>query len=121
MLHKFLTDNRAEIITLCRARVAARPVPLPTQAEIQYGFPLFLDQLAEILRLELSSSPGIRDTAALHGEELLRMGFTVGQVVQDYETSASRSPGLPWNSGRRSRRPSSSPSTDASTTPSPTP
>jgi signal transduction histidine kinase len=84
MLHDFLAEHRAEIITRCRAKVAARSVPGPTQAELKHGVPLFLDQLTEILRLEISSSPGIRDSAAQHGDELLRMGFTVGQVVHDY-------------------------------------
>jgi signal transduction histidine kinase len=84
MLHDFLTEHRAEIITLCRAKVAARAVPRPTQAELQHGVPSSLDQLGEILRLEISSSPGIVESATRHGEELLRMGFTVGQVVHDY-------------------------------------
>src|SRR6185436_8176027 len=84
MLYTFLAEHRAEIITRCRAKVAARSAPRPTQAELKHGVPLFLDQLTEILRLEISSSPGIRDSAARHGDELLRMGFTVGQVVHDY-------------------------------------
>jgi signal transduction histidine kinase len=53
-------------------------------AQLEHGVPLFLDQLADILRLEMSSSAGIVDSAARHGDELLRMGFTVGQVVHDY-------------------------------------
>jgi signal transduction histidine kinase len=84
MLHEFLTEHRAEIITRCRAKVAARSVPEPTQAELEHGVPLFLDQLAEILRLESGCSSGIRDSAARHGDELLRLGFTVGQVVHGY-------------------------------------
>ena len=46
--------------------------------------PLFLDQLADALRLGLASSPEIGRSAILHGHELLLQGFTVAQVVQDY-------------------------------------
>jgi signal transduction histidine kinase len=46
--------------------------------------PLFLDQLADALRLGLSTSPEIARSASLHGHDLLRRGFTVSQVVHDY-------------------------------------
>ena len=84
MLQDFIAKNRTEIIALCRAKVAARPAPRPTPAELEHGVPLFLDQLTEILRLQTASSPAIRESAARHGEEMLRSGFTVGQVVHDY-------------------------------------
>jgi hypothetical protein len=84
MLHDFLTEQRAEIIIRCRAKFFARFAPQATRAEIEHGVPLFLDQLAEILRLEKDCSPGIRDSAGRHGDELLRLGFTVGQVVHHY-------------------------------------
>ena len=53
MLHEFVAENREEIICRCRAKVAARSVPPPTQAEIDHGVPLFLDQLVDALRLGL--------------------------------------------------------------------
>ena len=84
MLHEFITENRSEIIARCRLKVAARPAPRPTQAELKHGVPLFLDQLAKILSLQSPSSSEIRDSAGLHGDELLGQGFTVGQVVHDY-------------------------------------
>jgi signal transduction histidine kinase len=84
MLHDFITENRTQIIDLCRLKVVARPAPRPTPAELKRGVPLFLDQLAEILRLNTTSNPGIRDGATQHGDDLHRMGFTVGQVVHDY-------------------------------------
>jgi signal transduction histidine kinase len=50
--------------------------------------PLFLTQLTETLRLEATSVPfpgdAIGATAARHGADLLRLGFTVSQVVHDY-------------------------------------
>jgi len=42
MLHGFVAANREEIITRCRAKIAMRPVPRPTDLELQYGVPLFL-------------------------------------------------------------------------------
>ena len=84
MLHAFLTEHRAEIIARCRTKVAAQSAPEPAPSELEHGVPLFLDQLAEILRLGLGCSSGIRDGGARHGDELLRLGFTVEQVVHVY-------------------------------------
>ena len=83
-LQDFIALNREEIIRRCRAKVATRSMPPPTEAEIRYGVPLFLDQLVDALRLGLRSSPQIEKSASLHGHELLLQGFTVSQVVQDY-------------------------------------
>jgi len=84
VLHEFVAVNRDEIIRRCRATVATRSMPLPTEAEINHGVPLFLDQLVLSLRLGLSSSPEIGTSASLHGHDLLLQGFTVYQVVHDY-------------------------------------
>ena len=84
MLHEFISLNRVEIITRCRAKVATRSVPPPTDDEIDHGVPLFLDLLADALRLHLVSSPAIAKSAIQHGRDLLQKGFTVSQVVHDY-------------------------------------
>jgi len=105
MLQDFLRRNRETLITRCRSKVATRRAPRATEQELSHGIPLFLDQLVDTLRLELasgsseadtapvarpaiqkttSSPPDIGSAAALHGNELLRRGFTVGQVVHDY-------------------------------------
>jgi signal transduction histidine kinase len=102
VLHEFLTDNRAELIERCGLKVAQRPAPKPTEAELEYGIPLFLDQLVKTLRMERMPDPmrsrevsgpsggggavpsEIGLTAARHGLELLKHGFTVDQVVHDY-------------------------------------
>ena len=84
MLHDFVVTNRDEIIRRCQAKVATRSVPPPTTTEIDHGVPVFLDQLADALRLGLNSSPEIGQTAIQHGHDLLRQGFTVSQVVHDY-------------------------------------
>ena len=84
MLHEFIAINREEIIRRCRAKVATRSVPPPTEAEIDHGVPVFLDQLVDALRLGLVSSPEIGKSAVQHGHDLLLQGFTVSQVVHDY-------------------------------------
>ena len=84
MLHEFIAVNREEIIRRCRAKVATRSVPPPTEAEIDHGVPVFLDQLVDALRLGLTSSPEIGRSAVQHGHDLLLQGFTVSQVVHDY-------------------------------------
>lgn len=104
MLHEFLSRNRDALIARCREKVAKRPARRPTEQELMYGIPLFLDQLIRALRLQERSgrseagkvsfalsairptpSPSdIGRTAARHGNELLRTGFTLDQVVHDY-------------------------------------
>jgi signal transduction histidine kinase len=84
MLHEFITSHREEIITRCRAKVATRSIPPPTEVEIDHGVPVFLDQLVRALRPGFISSPEINDSASQHGHDLLVQGFTVSQVVHDY-------------------------------------
>src|SRR5688572_19726654 len=103
MLHEFLTANYQTLVSRCRAKVAMRAVPRPTDAELFHGIPVFLEQLIETLQVEESSTPmdslrisgpsdgaktpassEIGTAAAKHGKELLLQGFTVDQVVHDY-------------------------------------
>ena len=84
MLYEFIAVNRDEIIRRCRAKVATRSIPPPTETEIDHGVPVFLDQLRDALRLGELTSPEISRSAIKHGHELLRQGFTVSQVVHDY-------------------------------------
>lgn len=88
MLHDFISTNSTEIISRAHAMVAARPCPPASTEELENGIPLFLDQLSETLRRETSRVPfspcAIGSTAAMHGRELLGLGFTVSQVVHDY-------------------------------------
>jgi hypothetical protein len=98
MLHEFLTANRNELIKRCREKVEKRSPPssdtIPTV--VAHGVPLFLQQLVDALRAEQSphrkpaepeptpAPTAIGRAAALHGAELLRIGYTVDQVVHDY-------------------------------------
>jgi signal transduction histidine kinase len=84
MLQEFIELYRDEIIQRCRAKVAQRSIPPPTDAEIDHGVPLFLSQLVDALRPGAASTGHINETAVMHGHDLLRQGFTVSQVVHDY-------------------------------------
>jgi signal transduction histidine kinase len=84
MLHEFLFANRAVIISRARTKVAARVAPRATNDELESGVPLFLDQLIETLRFPNGDSDAIAEGAGKHGRDLLKRGFTVGQVVHDY-------------------------------------
>jgi len=88
MLYEFVTTYREEIINKTRAKIAARPSPAASATELENGVPLFLTQLSETLLGEATASPvastAIGSTAALHGRELLALGFNVSQVVHDY-------------------------------------
>jgi len=102
VLHEFLTGQRTTLVDRCRSKVAQRPAPEVTDAELEYGVPLFLDQLIKTLRVEQTSEPmrsrevsgasgggtsgssEIGVSAARHGGELLQHGFTLEQVVHDY-------------------------------------
>jgi signal transduction histidine kinase len=86
MLHEFLSTNRDEIIARARSKVSNRSAPRATPVELENGIPLFLTQLVELLRSPSSGwgASAIGNSATRHGDDMLRMGFTVGQVVQDY-------------------------------------
>jgi signal transduction histidine kinase len=102
VLHEFLSAHRPALIRRCRLKVMNRRMPKITDAELEHGVPLFIDQLIKTLRVEQTSAPlesrkvsgpsdggtsassEIGGTAARHGLELLRHGFTVDQVVHDY-------------------------------------
>jgi len=96
MLYEFLTENRQLLIERCREKVAKRFGPSDSASSIKHGVPIFLEQLVETLQIEQGTSARNGDTkrtpaptaigraAALHGAELLRLGFTVDQVVHDY-------------------------------------
>ena len=84
MLHEFLSANTQEIIARTRVKLAARTTPLPTEAQLKNGVPVFLTQLIDRLRLAALDNKAIEESAALHGAELLAMGFMVSQVVHAY-------------------------------------
>jgi signal transduction histidine kinase len=84
MLNEFITLHREEIITRCRAKVAGRSMPPPTESEIDHGVPMFLDQLVDALQSGSIGDAALDRTARQHGHDLLLQGLTVSQVVHDY-------------------------------------
>jgi len=88
MFHEFIDLNREAIIARTSDRVRRRPWPSVAPGEVEHAVPLFLTQLSETLRRESTSAPfptnAIGAAAARHGGDLLRLGFTVSQVVHDY-------------------------------------
>ena len=97
MLHEFLLSHRRDLVRNCREKVAARFAPADTPDVVDHGVPLFIQQLIDALTIRPSAPAGDGDpegrtpfppeigrSAALHGAELLRRGFTVDQVVHDY-------------------------------------
>ena len=101
-MHSFLSSNRDELIQRCKAKVAQRPNRAATPQQLANGVPLFLEQLTNTLRAEGDgnlaegqriSGPAGGDAGALsqigvsataHGKQLLKLGYTVNQLVHDY-------------------------------------
>ncbi|EJL67771.1 sensor histidine kinase [Variovorax sp. Varisp85] len=101
-MRNFLTNNRDELISRCKSKVARRPRRAATEQQLANGIPLFLDQLIQTFAAEEDDKPadsirisgpsggdsqtlsemGVAATA--HGKELLELGYTVDQVVHDY-------------------------------------
>ena len=88
MLHEFVTRHRDAIITRTRVRLRERPWPSASPSELETGVPMFLDQLAETLRREVTEEPlagnVIGDVAAVQGRRWQAQGFTIAQVVHGY-------------------------------------
>lgn len=97
MLREFLISHRRDVVRKCREKTVARFAPADTPDVLEHGVPLFIQQLIDALATR-PSAPGddgnsegptpfpaeIGRSAALHGAELLRRGFTVDQVVHTY-------------------------------------
>jgi signal transduction histidine kinase len=84
MLQEFIELNRNELIARCRAKVSLRSFPVPTEAEIDNGVPMFLDQLVVALRDPTLKNLDISRSAIQHGHDLLLQGYSVSQVVHNY-------------------------------------
>ena len=102
MLHEFLDANRPALIARCLEKLAQRPSTRAEGAQMEFGVPVFLDEVIRTLRIEQTSTPlqsrrvsgrsggtidalsEIGETAAAHGRELMAQGYTIEQVVHDY-------------------------------------
>jgi hypothetical protein len=83
-LGEFIRVNRQEVILRCRRRATLVANWPSSEADVERGIPLFLDQLMVELGHESSQTRAIRKTATEHGQDLFFQGFTVAQVVHDY-------------------------------------
>ena len=102
MMSSFLATHRDELIRMCAAKVARRPMRSATQLQLGSGIPLFLAQLQRTLEAEerhqpmeslrISGAAGgdslsvseMGVSATRHGKQLLDLGFSVDQVVHGY-------------------------------------
>ncbi len=102
MLYEFLTANKAELIARCKSRTDQRTKPEGSDGKLDQGVPLFFDQLIRTLEAEQASEKAlsikvsgasggkvperseIGATAARHGRELSRQGFSFDQVIRSY-------------------------------------
>ena len=96
-LQDFIKTNHDKLVSMTRGKVAKRTTrPRPMGLETKHGVHLFLDQLRGALEDEVKrdpsqqadanppTNPDIAKTAALHGHDLLKLGFSVDEVVHDY-------------------------------------
>jgi len=97
MLYQFVNSNYDELIRRCEEKVAKRFAPIGVPVVVKHGVPLFLRQLVDALQLDpaipartvadpdpAQAPSEIQRAAALHGADLLRLGYSVDQVVHDY-------------------------------------
>lgn len=97
MLHEFVIEHQDAIVERARVRLASRRVPVASEIELASGVPLFLAQLVRLLREQQDerSSPIVSTTDARAsevlgrtadeaGDDMLRAGHSVAQVVEGY-------------------------------------
>jgi signal transduction histidine kinase len=102
MLHDFLSANRHELERRCRDKVLDRPSRAADQQQLEHGIPMFLDQLIRALQAEseqhvakglaisgsaigdANAHSELGESAAIHGADLLALGYSINQVVHDY-------------------------------------
>ena len=102
MMYNFLSNNRDDLIARCKVKVALRPLRNASAYQLSNGIPMFLDQLIRTLEAEQTGGPEAGElisgasggagsvvseigvSATAHGKELLRLEYTVDQVVHDY-------------------------------------
>ncbi len=83
MLSDFISTQRSEIIRRCRERFVKRVAERELSSEADESIPMFLTQLAGTLAVPSRGRSSVGDAGA-YGDDLLRRGFTVSQVVHAY-------------------------------------
>jgi hypothetical protein len=96
-LPEFIEKNHAKLLSMTRQKVAKRSKdPRSEELETKHGVHVFLHEMSAALLAEAKrdptqraqadppTSPNIAKTAALHGRDLLGLGFSIDGVVHDY-------------------------------------
>lgn len=96
-LQEFIDTNHDTLLAMTRKKVAKRSKePRSDELETKHGVHVFLREMSEALTAEAKrdpaqraeadppTSPDIAKTAALHGRDLLGLGFSIDEVVHDY-------------------------------------
>ena len=88
MLLELLKEHKQVILTRSQARIVDNVTLQLTDGDMVNGLPIFFDQLAKMLEMEegpqQGEPSGIAEVAAGYGRDLLRLGFTLSQVVFSY-------------------------------------
>ena len=84
LLHDFIAAHREQLIARCKEKATGRSDSPPVPEKIEQGVPVLLDQIVSVLRAGREPGQEIAETALRHGRDLLREGFSVGEVVHTY-------------------------------------
>lgn len=86
MLHDFLVNNKIEILALAEEKTLRLAGLLGNSPQLKLGLPLFYDQLIWVLNQKLAGNPQdeLLVSAASHGREFLRLGYSLSHVVHAY-------------------------------------
>lgn len=85
-LHEFLFRNKNEILVLSEEKTKALAGFRENSEQLKLGLPLFYGQLVKVLEEKLSKNPpdALLLAAAAHGQEFLRLGYSLSHVVHAY-------------------------------------
>ncbi len=86
MLHEFLEKNKTKILALAAEKTKALAGNHVSSEQLNQGLPLFYNQLIEVLKKQPTAvrHEEMLSTAATHGQEFLRLGYSLSHVVHAY-------------------------------------
>lgn len=86
MLKDFLGTHREEIPAITEEKTKNLAGVLATSDQLKLGLPVFYEQLINVLDKKLGIQPpeDMLLSAAAHGKEFLRLGYSLSHVVHSY-------------------------------------
>lgn len=92
MLYDFLIENEKEILAMTAKKSLSQVGIRSSSEQLKVGLPIFYKQLIAALRSDSSlmalnsgsENRAISQSAGVHGGELMKMGYTLSQVVHSY-------------------------------------